>query len=78
LLQKPGQRAIVDNGTSNGFQPSGAFQSFCSHEHAAPGRSGGRAPGIANPGWRVEREKEIQEGGNEQFFCKTFANAASP
>ena len=73
LSQETGQRAIIDNGAADGFQSSGAFQSFSSHQHAAPRCASGRAPGIANPGWRVEHEKEIHKGGNEQFFRKAFA-----
>src|SRR5579864_1221974 len=72
-LQEPRQRAVVDNCAANGLQSSGALYSFRSNQHAAPGRASGRAPGIANPDWRVEHEKEIHEGGNEQFFCKTLA-----
>ena len=68
LFQEPSQRAIIDNGGANGFQSSGAFQSFCSHKHAAPRCAGGRATGSANPGWRVKHEKEIHKSGNEQFF----------
>src|SRR5215470_2807506 len=73
LLQESGQRAIIDHCSANGFQSSGAFQSLRSHKHAATSCAGGRAPGIANPGWRAEHEKEIYEGGNEQLFWKAFA-----
>jgi len=59
LLQESGQRAIIDHCSANGFQSSGC--------------AGGRAPGIANSGWRVEHEKEIYEAGNEQLFWKAFA-----
>jgi len=73
LLQEPRQRAIIDERAASGFQSSGAFQSFLSHKHAAPSRAGGRAPSIANPGWRVQHEKEIHEGGNEQFLREALA-----
>src|SRR5690242_12684370 len=61
LLQKAGQRYIVDAGSTDPIEPAGGFERRPSHEHAASCR-GRSSAGTVDAGERVELGKEVDEG----------------